>query len=188
MLLGFQRLVQAFRIAPSRHHAAGEFVDDDDGIVLDDIILVAMEQLVGLERLLDVVNDGDVLGVVKVGAFEQTCRPQHLLEVLVALFGQGAGALFFVEFVVFGREFRHIFVDGIVEVGLVVDRPRDDERCARFVNENRVDFVNHREAVATLHHLRQVILHVVAEIVETQLVVGGIGDVCRHRPCGAARR
>jgi hypothetical protein len=30
VLLGFQRLVLAFGVAPARHHAAGELVDDDD--------------------------------------------------------------------------------------------------------------------------------------------------------------
>jgi hypothetical protein len=44
--LGFERLVQAFRVAPARHHAAGELVDDDDFAVLDDVVLVALEQLV----------------------------------------------------------------------------------------------------------------------------------------------
>ena len=46
MLLGFERLVQSLRIAPSRHHAAGEFVDDDDFAVTDDVVLVALEQRV----------------------------------------------------------------------------------------------------------------------------------------------
>ncbi len=32
-LLGLERLVEAFRIAPSFHHAAGELVDDDDLVV-----------------------------------------------------------------------------------------------------------------------------------------------------------
>ena len=57
MLLGLERLVQAFGIAPARHHAAGELVDDDDLVVLDDIILVALEELVGAQRLVDVMND-----------------------------------------------------------------------------------------------------------------------------------
>ena len=30
VLLGLERLVQAFRIAAAGHHAAGELVDDDD--------------------------------------------------------------------------------------------------------------------------------------------------------------
>jgi hypothetical protein len=50
--LGLQRLVQAFGEAPARHHAAGELVDDDDLAVADDVVLVALEQLVRLQRLL----------------------------------------------------------------------------------------------------------------------------------------
>ena len=50
--LGLQRLVQAFGEAPALHHAAGELVDDDDLVVLDDVVAVALEQLVGAQRLL----------------------------------------------------------------------------------------------------------------------------------------
>ena len=42
VLLGFQRLVQAFGIAAALHHAAGELVDDDDFVVADDVVLVAV--------------------------------------------------------------------------------------------------------------------------------------------------
>ena len=56
LLLGLERLVQALGIAPARHHAAGELVDDDDLAVLDDVVDVAREQLVGAQRLVDVVQ------------------------------------------------------------------------------------------------------------------------------------
>ena len=65
MFLGFQRLVQAFRIAPARHHAAGELVDDDDLAVANDVVLVAGKQRMRAQRLVDVVNHRDVLDVVK---------------------------------------------------------------------------------------------------------------------------
>ena len=54
-------------------------------VVLDDVVLVALEQLVGAQRLLHVVHDGDVLGVIEIGAAQQAGTAQHLLEVLVAL-------------------------------------------------------------------------------------------------------
>ena len=44
VLLGLERLVQAFRKAAAGHHAAGELVDDDDLAVPDDVVLVALEQ------------------------------------------------------------------------------------------------------------------------------------------------
>ena len=65
VLLGLQRLMQPVGIAPALHHAAGELVDDDDLAAFDDVVAVAQEQLVGLERLVGVVHDGDVLDVVE---------------------------------------------------------------------------------------------------------------------------
>ena len=71
VLLGLQRLMQAFRITPARHHAAGELVDDDDLVVLHDVVAVAQEQLVRAQGLLDVMHDADVLDVVKGVALQQ---------------------------------------------------------------------------------------------------------------------
>ena len=39
--------------------------------LLDDVVLVALEQPVGAQRLVDVVDDGDVLDVVERVALEQ---------------------------------------------------------------------------------------------------------------------
>ena len=97
VLLGLQRLVQAVGIAPALHHAAGELVDDDDLAAFDDVVAVAQEQLVGLERLVGVVHDGDVLDVVQALALEQVLLAQHLLDALVAGLGEGDLALLLVE-------------------------------------------------------------------------------------------
>jgi hypothetical protein len=56
-------------------------------------------------------------------------------------------------------------------------RAGDDERRARLVDQDRVDFVDDREAVAALNHLAQRVFHVVAQIVEAELVVRAVGDV-----------
>jgi hypothetical protein len=55
------------RCSGGRPAAAGEFVDDDDFAVFgDDIIFVALEQRLGPQRLLQVVNGADVFGAVQV--------------------------------------------------------------------------------------------------------------------------
>ena len=100
VLLGLERLVQAFRIAPARHHAAGELVDDDDLAVAHDVVLVALEQLVRAQRLVDVVHDRDVLDVVERIGLEQAGVAQQLLDLLHADFGEGDRALLLVELVV----------------------------------------------------------------------------------------
>ena len=60
LLLGLERLVQALGIAAAGHHAAGELVDDDDLAVLDDVVDVAREQLVGAQRLRHVMQHRDL--------------------------------------------------------------------------------------------------------------------------------
>ncbi len=171
--------MEALRITPSGHHAAGELVDDDDLAVLDDVVLVALKQLVGAQCLLHVMHDGHVLGIVEVLALQQAGRSEHLFKMDIALLGQRAGALLLVELVVFGESSGMNLLTGVVEVRLVVHRAGDDERGTGLVHQNRVNLVDDREIVPALYHLGQMILHVVAQIVEAEFVVGGVGHVAR---------
>jgi hypothetical protein len=43
--LGFDGLVQTFRQTPASHHAAGEFIDENNFAVLDDVVFVARNSL-----------------------------------------------------------------------------------------------------------------------------------------------
>jgi hypothetical protein len=97
--------------------------------------------------------------------------------VLVAGFGQAHRALLLVDVVIFARQARDQRVDADVEAGAVLRRAGDDQRRARLVDQDRVDFVDDGVGVAALHHLRHVVFHVVAQIVEAELVVGAVGDV-----------
>ena len=73
----------------------------------------------------------------------------------------------------------------VVELGGVGRAARDDERRARLVDEDRVDLVDDREvvrrqrlvALPALHLLFDARDHVVAEVVEAELVVGAVRDV-----------
>ena len=177
VLLGFERLMQPFRIAASRHHAAGELVDDDDLAVAHDVVLVALEQLMRAQRLVDVVHDGDVLDVVERVALELAGRAQTVFKLLHAGFGQRHRALLLVDLVIDLVERRDITVDGVVEFGAVVERAGDDQRRARLVDQDRVHFVDDGEDVPALDHVLHPVLHIVAQIVEAELVIGAVGDV-----------
>ena len=92
--------MQAFRKAPARHHAAGELVDDDDFAVADDVVLVALVEGVGPQRLVHVVHQRDVGGVVEVALLQKAHLAQHLLDLLVAVLGQRSPALLLVVVVI----------------------------------------------------------------------------------------
>jgi hypothetical protein len=62
----------------------------------------------------------------------------------------------------------------------------DDQRRARFVDQDRVDFVDDRVVQLALHHLIEAPGHVVAQVVEADFVVRDVGDVAvvRFAPLG----
>ena len=68
-------------------------------------------------------------------------------------------------------------IDLVVQVGRLLGGPGDDQRRPRLVDEDAVDLVDDREVVPALHVVRELELHVVAQVVEAELVVRAVGDV-----------
>ena len=124
--------------------------------------------------------------------------PQQLLDFFPAVVADRNVAVFFVDHIVPGHDFGlarlGIYFFSLFELGdnaihLVVlvrglfARARNDERRAGFVDEDGIDFVDDGKVVHALHAIMQVELHVVAQIVETEFVVGA---VCHVRCVGGA--
>jgi hypothetical protein len=143
--LGLDRLVQAVRPAAPVHHAAGELVDDDDLLVLDDVVGVALEHDVRAQRLVEVVHDERVLDVVEVVGRQHAVGDQLLLDMLDAVFGQ-ADVL---ALLVGSRRAPWAASSPACRASgrgrLVLGRARDDQRRARLVDQDRIDLVDDRE-------------------------------------------
>src|SRR6516225_3799855 len=202
VLLGLKCLVQAFGIAPAMHHAPGELVDDNDLAGLHDVVAVAHEELVRLEGLIGVMHDRHALDVVERVALEQIPLVQHLLQALVANLGERHLALLLVDLHeplaldlflelllgvgglqllfdlgVLADQLLDQLVDGDVKLGAVLDRAGDDERGSRFVDQDRIDLIDDGVDVPALHHLLSAHFHVVAQIVESELIVGAVSNI-----------
>ena len=116
---------------------------------------------------------------------------EGLLDGDPALVRDTDGAMLFVDHIVAGEglAFEAVdllrpssssgndLVDARVLVGGLVGGAGDDERGAGFVDEDGVDFVDDGVVVAALHAILDFELHVVAQVVEAELVVGAVGDV-----------
>ena len=96
---------------------------------------------------------------------------------LAAGLGERGGPRLLVDLVVLGPQARDHPVDAAIELGRVLGRTRDDQGRAGFVDEDAVDLVDDRKQKRPLNHVGQPMLHVVAEVVEPELVVGAVGDV-----------
>ena len=81
------------------------------------------------------------------------------------------------------RELRRDLVQPVVRLDVVLGLAGDDERRARLVDQDRVDLVDDRVDEPALHALGRREHHVVAQVVEAELVVRAVGDVgARRRP------
>ena len=79
MFFGFNGLVQSLRIAAPLHHAASEFVNDNNFVIFNDVIFIEREQFVGAQCILNVMHNRNIASIVKSFAFEDSSRTQHLL-------------------------------------------------------------------------------------------------------------
>ncbi len=153
--LGFDGLVQTVAPAAAGHQAAGELVHDDDFgafvAILDHVLAVALVEHVGAQRLLHVVVVLDVVGVVEIADAQQLFHLEH------ALFGERGGLVLLVDGVVAGGvllarllafdhfaadQFGDDAVDLVILVGGFFAGAGNDQRGARFVDQDGVDFVD----------------------------------------------
>ncbi len=108
--------------------------------------------------------------------------PSVVLDLLDARLEDADGALLLVDLVVAlavlaaaqpGDDLGELGVPA----GALLGRAADDQRGPRLVDQDRVDLVDDREVVPALDALLQAPGHVVAQVVEAELVVGAVGDV-----------
>ena len=162
---------------------------------IDGVVDVALVERLGLERLLQVVDERAVLGAVQVRDAEE------LLGLRDALLGDRDGLVLLLELEVeVGLVvLLHARVHALgllagdhalgelgelrVHVGRRLGLAGDDQRRARLVDEDVVDLVDDRVLMAALDLLLERRRHVVAQVVEAELGVravrdvGGVGDL-----------
>ena len=173
MLLGLNRLMQAFVVAAARQDAAGVLIDDEHLAVRHHIVAVAQEQFLGLDRVVEVADKGRVVRLV------QVVDAQVVLDLRDARVEDADGLLLLVDLVVLvTRELEHELGELAVPTRHVAfGGARDDKRRTRLVDEDRVDLVDDGVVVAALHELVLLPCHVVAQVVEAELVVRAVCDV-----------
>ena len=181
-LLDLDRLVQAVRPAPAVHLPAGEVIDDDDlhalgpaALVLDlldHVLLVVLVDLVGADRVLEVVRP--VLEARGVEAVDL----EQLLGADDTLLREGGALLLFLDLVVHvALELTHDRIGLVVLAHVLLGRAGDDQRGPGLVDQHGVDLVDDREVEVRLDLLLLAGLHVVPQVVEAQLVVRAVDDV-----------
>lgn len=153
VFLGLNRLMQAFIVTTAWQDTAGVLIDDEHLAVRHHVVTVAQEQFLGLDRVVEVADEGRVVRLV------QVVDAQVVLDLRDARVEDADGLLLLVDLVVLvTRELEHELGELAVPTRHVAfGGARDDERRTRLVDEDRVDLVDDGVVVATLNEL--VLLH-----------------------------
>jgi hypothetical protein len=77
----------------------------------------------------------------------------------------------------FLAELWNVAVEGVVKIGAIFHRAGNNEGGAGFVNEDGIDLIDDGKVMPALHHLFEMIFHVVAKIIEPEFVVGAVGHI-----------
>ena len=112
-----------------------------------------------------------------VSGIEKVVQMGKLFAVRDALFRQHGRSGLLVHCVVIRIEVGDYVVHGLIQFGGFIARAGDDKRGAGLIDENRVNFVDDGVIMPALHQLLGIKFHVVAQIVEAELIVRAIGDI-----------
>ena len=144
----FDCLVKTFRISSADHKTTRELVDDNDFAVRNEVVGISLENKMSFQSLLDMVIEVAVFDIRKVFDTEETFRFPR------ALLGYLNGFILEVDDVIFvGFKGFHKTIALDIQIGRLFAFTRNDKRRSRFVDQNRVYFVDDGEVKLSLNHI-----------------------------------
>src|SRR6185503_2288476 len=154
VFLDLDELVEALLPGPTVEHASRELVDDLHLAFVDEIMLIALEEMQRAQRL-----DDELVPITRVAPQTHAVLGPRL-ETLLAGRGQRQAALALVELIVHAeleraggleRRHEHVFLEQRLAA------PRDDERRHSLVDQHAVGFVHEGEEEAAQQQAASVV-------------------------------
>ena len=167
-------LVHSVVVATTWKNAPSVLVNNQDLSPVDDVIAIAVEELLCADCIVQETNKRGVCSLVEV------VDPKLIFNLIDAGFQDTDSLLLFVDFIVLvaHQDIGDARELGVPAVHIARGRARNDQGGTRLVDQNRVDLIDDHKVVSTLDHVFGALRHVVAQVVETEFVIRSVGDIC----------
>ena len=184
--------MQTIRVTAARHDTSGKLIDNQNLIVLYHVILIPEHQIVGTQSKNDIMLNLQILRICQVFNME------ILLNTLYAIRSQIDNLILFIDDKVTGllnlfaqncihlAEFTAGFaalhascknITNLIKFGGLAALAGNDKRSTRFVDQYRVHLIDDGIVEFSLHQLFFVNLHIITQIIKTQLIIGDISNI-----------
>ena len=165
-------LVKSFIIASSKHQTARKFIDDDNAVIFNDVVNVALHNAMRLQRLIDVMRNRCVFGIGKIFNSEPLFRLIHAMP------GQGGSFCLLVHDKVFRDVIHQVFIvclfnyqlrkradkciGPFIQVAGLGAGAGNDQRRTSLIDQDAVHLIDDRKVELPLYKLIFIYHHVVS--------------------------
>ena len=162
-------LVEPVAVSSSEHETACKFINNDDFSILYYIVHIPFHYGSGFKSFQNVMVYFHVFRVTEVFNVKEFFR-----------FGHACVCQTYSLFLFFNCEIIFLFqgfnksVCNLIKIRRLVSLSGNNQRCSCFINKNGVHLVDDGIIKVTLSQLALVNYHIVAEVIEAELVIGSV--------------
>ena len=138
--LSFDSLMKTFIVAAAMHETTSVLINNHNlARVSDNIILIALEESLCAESLLEMINNTSILSAI------ESLNTKNLLDFFYASISQGNRAAFFIDNIIFVGKLSADLSELIVALWIVCCWSGDNKWRTSLINQDRVDLIDDRE-------------------------------------------
>ncbi len=164
--------MQPFTKTATLQESAGKLINNHHLTITDNILLIFLIQRFGFYGCFKMVNILNSFVCIKI------IYPQRFFRFFNTGISHHGCITLFIQFKVFTLfKLRCDICKSSVQLLRFFCRSRNDKRCPRLVNENRVNLVNDGKGVPALADIFRVISKMVSKIIKTKLVIRTVSNV-----------
>ena len=177
-LFGLHGLVQAVRPAPAGHQPPGEFINDHNFAALNDVVFIAMKEILGAQGLLQKSQQSGLFrrDILRPFGVPQG-RPQKLLHMRQADLGERDGLILLADLIILGHQLLDDLGHADIPFRIFMRGAGNDQGRPGFINQDVINLINDGIVMSPLHLIRLGPRQVIPQIIKAELVVGPIGDI-----------
>ncbi len=164
--------MKPFAESPPGHQPAGKLVDNNDLPVLHDVVHVALEEVVGLQCLIYMVEEVDVFRIVEIVYVDD---PFYLRNAVFSKVGRPCLLVYHKIFVSLELVDEPVYL--VIFIRRFLGRTGDDKRGSGLIDEDAVNLIDDGVVEFALNAFLKGIAHIISQVIKPELIIRAVCNI-----------